>query len=123
MPEIEATGPVFDGRMEKAIRKGLEEAQAEVGNRGVGIVRVQLDRVLQHPTGVYRRDIQTDRASHDSLVTDGGAVYGPWLAGVGSRNETTRFKGYAHWRRATQQLQREASDIAGPIIQRHIGGV
>ena len=50
------------------------------------------------------------------LVWDAGVIYGPWLEGVGSRNQTTRFKGYHAARRTSTALQKQAPRLA----QRHI---
>lgn len=117
------SGPLFDGRLAHAVDVGIDEAEHDVADAGVNIVRNELAGVLQHPTGHYQSEIQTERAVGDWAVTDGGIVYGPWLAGTSQRNNTTRFKGYSHWRRATQRLQDQAASIAEPVIARRIGGV
>lgn len=114
-------GPLFDGRAARAAAAFAEDAERHVAQRGVNVVRVELDRVLRHPTGRYRGSVVTDRQRGDSVVTDGGVVYGPWLAGVGSRNRTTRFKGYAHWRRATAALGAQSGDVARSVLRRWIG--
>jgi len=44
-------------------------------------------------------------------IIDNPVVYGPWLEGVGSRNQTTRFKGYSMFRRTTQWLQEKARSV------------
>lgn len=117
------SGPLFDGRLERAVDAGAEEAEQRVAEVGVNVVRTELAQVLRHPTGHYQGVIQTERAVGDWAVTDGGIVYGPWLAGVSQRNQTTRFKGYSHWRRAAQRLQAQAAGIAGPIIAERIGAL
>lgn len=119
---VTETGPIFDGRLERAVAVGVDEAEQAIAQDGVNITRTELAHVLQHPTGHYQGVIQTERAMSDWAVTDGGIVYGPWLAGVSQRNRSTRFKGYAHWRRASQRLQARAADVASPIIMRRIGG-
>jgi len=115
------SGPLFDGRLERAVDAGVDEAEERIAEAGVNVVRNELAHVLQHPTGHYESVIQTERVVGDWAVTDGGIVYGPWLAGVSGRNQSTRFKGYSHWRRAGQQLQAQAADIASPVIAEHIG--
>lgn len=119
---VTETGPLFDGRLERAVAVGVDEAEQAIAQDGVNVVRTELAHVLQHPTGRYQGVIQTERAVGDWAVTDGGIVYGPWLAGVSQRNRSTRFKGYSHWRRATQRLQARAADTASPIIMRRIDG-
>lgn len=115
------TGPLFDGRLERAVAGAVDEAERQVAEAGVGEVRTALAAVLQHPTGHYQSVIQTERAVGDWAVTDGGIVYGPWLAGVSERNRSTRFKGYSHWRRAAQRLQARAPEITGHVIAERIG--
>ncbi len=55
------------------------------------------------------------------MVDDGNMIYGPWLAGTGSRNKRSRFKGYAHWRRARQLLERRVPEVARKLMPRVLG--
>jgi hypothetical protein len=116
---VKSTGPVFDGRAQEAVTDFLHEAQQEVANEGVKDIHEQLGRVLRHPTGHYQSTIHVAKSSLNPVVTD-GTVYGPWLEGVGSRNKTTRFKGYATFRRITQQLQAKASTIAERVLPKYL---
>lgn len=109
---FELSGPLFDGRLEAAVARAVEEAEIDIGDEGVNLVRNELSHVLRNPTGYYMSQIQTDRARSGLEVSDGGVVYGPWLAGFSNRNKTTRFKGYSHWRLAKQRLQARARGIA-----------
>ena len=121
MTTVTATGPVFDGRAARAMDKLETDLTRDVATRGVVEVRQALDSVLQNPTGFYQSRIQVDKKTKDrALVTDGGVVYGPWLAGVSSRNATTQFRGYTHWRRATQQLTRNARRITQSSVTRRV---
>ncbi len=106
------TGPVFDGRAADAARRFSDEAARVVAQAGVDIVRGELHAVLRHSTGYYESRIRADRVRGEWGVDDSGVVYGPWLAGVSSRNSRTHFRGYSHWRRATQRLQAQAAPIA-----------
>lgn len=118
-----AEGPIFDGRLERAIGQGLQDGLEDVAQRGVNLVRQRLAGVLRHPTGHYESVIQTERAFGDVAVTDGGIVYGPWLEGVSARNRTTRFKGYATFRRTTGELDRQAGGIVEQAIEQRIGSL
>lgn len=109
---FELSGPLFDGRLEAAVARAVEEAEQDIADYGVLVVREELGHVLRAPTGYYASQIQTDRARSGVEVSDGGVVYGPWLAGSSERNQSTRFKGYAHWRAAKQRLQASAVEIA-----------
>jgi hypothetical protein len=115
--EISRHGPLFDGEIPPIIKQFQDEVERETAELGTDRVRSTLTRVLKNPTGYYRSKVtHTDDRVHDS-----GVVYGPWLEGTSSRNRTTRFKGYATFRRVTQALQKEMPEIAQRVLQRHIG--
>jgi hypothetical protein len=115
---VSITGPLFDGRARSAIRDlqadltwaVAAEAEAEVGQL--------LDASIVNPTPYYETQITRQRVSDEqATVHDRGIVYGPWLEGTGSRNQTTRFKGYASFRRATQAVQNRVDQVVRPAVQ------
>lgn len=116
-------GPVFDGRAVAIAEVMCEEFDRQIGRAGVELVQHMLDNVLQHPTGYYRSQIQTDRADGDTVITDGGVVYGPWLEGVGSRNyPVTKFEGYHTFQKAYPLLAKQAEAIClGLLRGKYIG--
>ena len=75
-------------------------------------VKMQLYPGHGYITGNYYNSVHGDIiASRHGMIHDSDAVYGPWLEGVGSRNETTRFKGYAMFRNAYQHLEKIATAV------------
>lgn len=95
-PGVTATGPLFDGQSLRIVADMLREIDQAVGEEGVALVQQNLDTFTKHPSSppFYRNHIHTYRSgSNKTLIDDGGIVYGPWLEGVGSRNQTTKFKG------------------------------
>lgn len=118
MTDIRFSGPVFSGEAEAVLRRYVTDMTGQVAQEGRDMVEQILPGVLQHPTGYYQSHIQVERQASTSVVTDGGVVYGPWLEGVGSRNQTTRFKGYGTFRRAFQQLDGQAGKIADTVLKR-----
>jgi hypothetical protein len=117
---IETRGPIFDGRAEAIVARMCEDIAKTVGDKGKQMVSVTLPTVLRHPTGRYQSGIRSEAHGLSADVTDGGIIYGPWLEGVGSRNRTTRFKGYATFRRVCQALKRSAVPIARPVVDRYV---
>lgn len=113
---VRKRGPIFDGRAAKAAHDFADESERRIANEGVNMVRTQLGQVLKHPTGYYESQIQTDRQFNDTLITDNDVVYGPWLEGTGSRNQSTRFKGYATFRKIKQRLEGESGSIAERVL-------
>src|SRR5258708_5144784 len=116
MPDIRMSGPVFDGKANAEVGRFLTAAERAVTEEGVRIVRSELSRVLRHPTGCSGSRLTTAPSGSGYAVPDQGVWYGPWLAGTGSRNRTTRFKGYQHWRRATQRLERLSAEVANRVL-------
>jgi hypothetical protein len=112
---VTARGPVFD-RARPILERGVGNMQERVADTGVMMVQRRLDTVLKHPTGKYRRSIRATRSSVGADVTDSGVVYGPWLEGVSRRNQATRFKGYATFRRVTQELQASVDRVVAPDV-------
>lgn len=122
MPDITvtATGPLLTGAAPHVMRDFLDDATWEVGTQGLADVHQLLDASIRHPTPYYETQITVQRLARDVVVHDRGVVYGPWLEGTGSRNRTTRFKGYHSFRKATQQLQAEVPGLVAPILARHL---
>lgn len=115
MNEVRVKGPLFDGRAERVLQAYFDEAEREVADEGANMV----ENIMQphSKSGRYVRSIQTDRQMDDSVVNDGGIIYGPWLEGVSSRNDSTRFKGYAQFRGAAQKLRYKAPGIAERVLR------
>lgn len=114
-------GPLFDGQADRLASAMCAQIEDAVGRAGVGMVRGLLGQVLQHPTGRYENAITSQPDGGDVEITDSGIVYGPWLEGVGSRNRTTRFKGYATFRRAAEVLESRAAELAEPVVHEYVG--
>lgn len=123
MPEIVVNlhGPLLAGRAGHVVRDILDESTWEVGVQGLADVHQILNQKIRHPTPYYETQLTVQRAARDVVVHDRGVVYGPWLEGVGSRNRTTRFKGYAAFRTTTQSLERRVPTMVQPIVDRHLG--
>lgn len=107
-----ATGPVFTGAAQAAAHLFIFKLQERIGKEGVNRIHDRLHEVLKHPTGYYESKIHTERQSNDLVITDTPVIYGPWLEGVGSRNQSTKFKGYSTFRMVAKKLQRDTGAIA-----------
>lgn len=70
--------------------------------------------------GNYLRNVHSVVKELHARIDDSGVLYGPWLEGVGSRNATTRFKGYASFRRVAQWLQSHAQAVAQHHVSRYV---
>jgi hypothetical protein len=119
--EVKLSGALFTGQATAVVEAGLQESLDVVAQQGLADVHHHLDRVIQNPTPYYETQIVVDRQVNDRVIHDRGIIYGPWLEGVGSRNKTTRFKGYHTFRTVAQELERKAAGLVEPILERHLG--
>jgi hypothetical protein len=116
--DVNVWGPVLDGRARRIIDDFLDEAKWVVGSQGLANVQVILDRRIRFPTPYYETQVMVQRRADDVAVHDRGIIYGPWLEGVGSRNRTTRFKGYHSFRQATQELDKQVPRLVADAAAR-----
>ncbi len=125
MPEIKVSlhGPIFQsGLPANVIQDTLRGAIGDLVAEGEREVKLQLYPGHGLKTGHYRRSVHGEiTTSLHGTVHDSKVVYGPWLEGVSSRNETTRFKGYAMFRNATQKLQGMARDTLEKWVKKALG--
>jgi hypothetical protein len=120
LTRVSKTGPLFNGLAKKAARDFTREASLEIAKEGQSMWIAQLNRSMKNPTGYYTSQIQINRAGNSNTVHDNDVIYGPWLEGTGSRNRTTRFKGYHSMRKVNQKLDRKASRIAERVLRRYL---
>jgi len=122
MSDVIKSGPLFDGKAGDSIHRGIEELKdrmAEIARdkaRDIQLARIRVEHSGAEPASLHVMVSDTNR-----MVTDNHAiVYGPWLEGTGSRNETTRFKGYHAMRIAADETQAEAGEKAEEILRPYI---
>jgi hypothetical protein len=113
------SGPLYNGHLQRNLSMAVEEAEQEIATLGAEHLRGDLGAPpFKNPTGWYRSHITPKLVGPFWVVQDSGVVYGSWLAGTSSRNRTSRFKGYQHWRRLTSFLYRIAKPTTDKIVAR-----
>lgn len=115
----QARGPMFDGRALRALNAYVDHLERRLAEEGLDILRGEMHRVFRNPTGYYesRCTIVDGRKIWDSRV-----VYGPWLAGIGSRNyPVTKFRGYDHWIITRDKLNARKRGIGERLLRRYTG--
>lgn len=116
------TGPLFNGTTARHLALAVDEAEQEIATIGADHLRGDLGAPpFRNPTGWYRSHITPKKIGPLWMIQDSGVVYGPWLAGTSSRNRTSRFKGYQHWRRAVAFVHRIAKPTTDRIVARALG--
>lgn len=120
MAEVTYTGPLLTGHGQAALIAACDEAQQQVAQQGYADIMTILNREIRHPTPYYETQIIVQRMRESDVIHDRGVIYGGWLEGVSSRNQATRFKGYAAFRRSAQKLDREAPAIVEKTLDRYL---
>ena len=125
--DVTTSGPFFSGAIKPKVERALDDTLQELVEKG----EARLGELLQkggvykegsESTGYYRSMIHGEvKAEHSGLITDGGVIYGPWLEGTGSRNQSTRFKGYASFRKVEDWLVGQAQDVAIKHFSKLVG--
>ena len=140
MDPVTFSGPLFDGTAKRAARDGTTAARKAVAKRGAELARGLLaadirvhdtgralaavtttGRSVVYQSGKYSMPVTVMNPKTDIVVTSSLATYGPWLEGTGSRNQTTRFKGYHSFRKAAQELSVVAQKTADRAMQPYFG--
>lgn len=125
MPQItvqtKVSGPFFTLNVPTVIVGAIDEGIKDTVAEGERDIKLQLYPGHGQDTGRYKGSIHGEMVkSLHGVVHSSGAggkpvIYETWLEGVSSRNQTTRFKGYAMYRNAFQRLQLK---VRGFIDQR-----
>lgn len=108
-------GVIFDERGKQAIRNFTEQTTRAVTDAGYDIVYQLFRQRIQHGTGYFLSHLDTEISGTYGRVHDSMIIYGLWLEGIGSRNATTRFKGYHAWRDGAVILNTRTEQIIAPL--------
>lgn len=112
---LDVSGALADGRAVEAAREWQEATSQALGDEAVRMLRdFPMDKTGR-ATGAFQRSLHAQRANFYTVIVRGpaekGVVWAPWLEGVSSRNQSTRFKGYRLFRKTRLQLDRKATEI------------
>lgn len=132
--DVSFHGPIWTADVGARFQKGAENVirrMMEFGDANLAsLLRKAPEGVYLSDgksTGYYRSNVTANftEGSLEGLITDNGVIYGPWLEGVSSRNDTTRFKGYAAFRRTKEAIDAKAGEFLAAEaadIMRDLGG-
>lgn len=117
---VRREGALFDFRGRRLFSRFSQDIEEEGAEWALGHVRTTFHTSFKHPTGTYESTVRVHEGPTGHEVWDGGEgglVYGPWLEGVGSRNLTTRFKGYHAFRKAATALEARIESMGDRIFR------
>lgn len=117
---VTTSGPFFDLRFAAAIREFEQEAMDAVAHQASAEVHEILDQRIRQPTPYYETQIMVERIGDSTVVHDRGIIYGPWLEGTSSRNQTTRFKGYSAFRKGAQKTRARVPELVAHALARFV---
>ncbi len=136
--KVEMKGPLFNPNSQRILRQaasgvirelvdlGMARLAQTLRPRPAGVyLSVSQARPGQASTGNYRRHLHQWQRELHAFIGDGGVVYGPWLEGTSSRNQSSRFKGYASFRRTAQWMRGQIPRLSkkhSTEIARRLGG-
>lgn len=112
---------MFDGRAEKDVQNAADEWEQRMATLTAADVRATQNVTFRTQTPHARLMTQATRDGVSWKVWDQNLIYGPWLEGTGSRNRTTRFKGYGIWRAAFSRAQARCVNVGQPIVAKWVG--
>ena len=104
------SGPFFD-RGDAKVKRAIAGTTQDLVERGEQMVKRQLYPGHGHITGTLRRSISGHMTGPLSGIIATPVVYGAFIEGVSRRNQTTRFKGYAMFRRTAKALDKMVSPL------------
>lgn len=113
-------GPIFDDRARRIFNEFRDELEEEAADWTLDHIKGTFHSHFQRPTGYYESRVMVHNTSGSPEVWDGGfagPAYGPWLEGLGSRNNTTRFKGYHAFRKAAIALEGHITEMGNHLFR------
>jgi hypothetical protein len=109
------------GAVQATLEATAERLSEQLKSKPVGVFLSVAEAKGRHSVGNYRRNVgetKTMVSDYKAMISDGGVVYGPWLEGTSSRNQSTRFKGYGTFRKTAQYIQKNLRKIIAVSIAR-----
>ena len=119
--QVNLRGPFFKANVPAIIVEALDEGIKDGVAEGERDIKLQLYPGHGQDTGRYKGSVHGEmvKSLHGVVRSSGQSgkpvIYEMWLEGVSSRNQTTRFKGYAMYRNTFQRL---GTKVRGFINQR-----
>lgn len=116
-------GALFTTQAHRLFEEFEEDLEEEGAEWALRHIKRTFHTHFQQPTGYYEANVRIHNTTSGQEVWDGGyagPVYGPWLEGVGSRNNTTRFKGYHAFRNAAAALEVRIESLGDRLLYRNV---
>lgn len=116
-------GALFTTQSHRLFSEFEEDLEEEGAEWALDHIQRTFHRSFKQPTGYYESNVEIHSTSSGKEVWDGGyagPAYGPWLEGVSSRNNATRFKGYHAFRNAAAALEHHIEAMGDRLLYRNV---
>ena len=126
--KVETKGPLFKAT-KKQFDRGVEAGLREIGSKGMGLVKAQLQRGHGFKSGNLKAAVRYETEGDDTVIIDvnerfNGAniIYADWIESGGKhpRGMMTNFKGYQMFENAEAALLK--GNGAGKEMEKRIAG-
>ena len=112
------SGPFFTANPVHIVSDHLDQMRLIVADLAETRVRTHLSTHQRIQSGFNVSHVQVRNISSSlTQVQQTNAVYGPWIEGTGSRNKTTRFKGYWSFRTVSSEMNQRVGTIIASSVR------
>lgn len=122
--DVEAGGPIFDGRADAALSAWAHDTARELGDLGVRELRSFTMNKSGRAHGGFQANLHVYSEGPEARVPGPmirGVTWSPWLEGTSKRNSSTGFGGYRLFRKTAARLRRRAAETGQRVMRRYIG--
>jgi hypothetical protein len=113
--DVNVSGPLLDGTASAIAAQMIADVTERITRVGHDMVYSFSAEFYAHPTWRWESELGYVVDYTHGRVYD-TVIYTAWLEGVGSRNATTRFKGYHMWQQSAVWLQQSAGEIGSAVV-------
>jgi len=115
---VTITGPLLRSDVSPRIHRAVTKIIREVSYAGEDNVQAQLVPGHGVQSGRFRFYVRgkLTKSLHGAIFA-GDYVKGAWLEGTSSRNQTSRFKGYAMFRKGRDRTDKQVQAIGDAIFK------
>lgn len=119
---VTVAGPLMEGRGPQILQRFFDDATKLVAEHGRDELRKRATSKPKRPTGAFASaiTIKPFKKGRTVIADYPQVLYSPWLEGVSSRNQSTRFKGYRSFKLTRARLRKQVGHLVQGLLDRAI---
>jgi hypothetical protein len=122
---LDVSGPLSDGRAEKAVGEWQERTTQALADEAVKMLGGTVMDKGGRSHGAFRENLHEVRKTRSDVTVPGpmirGVTWAPWLEGTSTRNRSTQFPGYHVFSRTRAGLSQRATEIGQRVLDEVMG--